>query len=422
MYALVDCNNFYSSVERVFRPSLEGKPIIVLSNNDGCVISRSNESKEIGIKMGAPYFELHDIIIQEQINVFSSNYPLLGDMSNRVMDTLRIFTPDVEVYSIDEAFLKFDGFDKFYDLHTIGLDIHSTVKKNVGIPVSIGYGPTKSLAKMANKFAKKYPAISKNVCVLDTEEKIVKALRKTEIKDVWGIGRQIGNKLMAMGVNTAYDYTKLPEDFIRKNWGVVGLRLKRDLEGIPNIGPEDVKPKKGIANTRSFEKPMTTKEQLRERVATFTATCAESLRKQNSNAQLITVFIHTSPFRKEPQYYNSITVATDFATSSTFELMKFSQIALDRIWKPGYLYKKAGVIVSGITQDDSEQLNLFRESNPKHRPIMQAIDTINSKNGKDTVTFGVQHFEKKKKWMMAQNHLSPCYTTRLSDIPVLKCF
>lgn len=422
MYALVDVNNFYASVQRVFNPSLENKPIIVLSNNDGCVIARSNEAKEIGIKMGAPFFELHDLIIREQVNVFSSNYPLLGDMSSRVMDILSEFTPDVEVYSIDEAFLQFNGFSKFFDFYDIGHDIHKTIKKCLGLPVSVGFAPTKSLAKVANKFAKKYPKLGGNVCVLDNRIKIEKALKKTEIGDVWGIGRRISRKLKAMNINTAYDYIKLNDDFVRTNWGVVGLRLKRDLEGIPNIGPEDIKPKKTIANTRSFEKMMTTKKELRERVATFSVTCAESLRKQHSNTSLIGVFLQTNSFRPDlPQYNPYLAIATDFPTSSTFEIMRFAQLALDQIWKEGYHYKKAGVMVMGITPDDSEQLNLFRQSNPKHKALMKAIDEIHSKIGKDKVLYGIQDFEKRKKWKMRQNYLSPCYTTRIEDIPKLIC-
>lgn len=423
MYALVDVNNFYASVQRVFDPSLEGKPIIVLSNNDGCVISRSNEAKELGIRMGAPFFELHDLIIREQVTVFSSNYPLLGDMSSRVMDLLGEFTPDIEVYSIDEAFLQFHGFDRFFDFYDIGQEIHGRIKKGIGVPVSIGFAPTKSLAKVANKFAKKYPKLGKNVCILDTRIKIEKALRKTEIGDVWGIGRRLSRKLKAVNVNTAYDYIKLNEDFIRTNFGIVGLRLKRDLEGIPNILPEDVKPKKTIANTRSFEKMKTEKAQLKERIATFSVTGAETLRRQKSNTSLIGVFLNTNVFRPDLKQYNPyIVVATDFPTSSTIEIMKFAQIALDRIWKPGYHYKKAGVMLMGITQDDSEQLNLFRQSDPRHKVLMKTIDEIHKKIGKDMVLYGIQNFDKKKKWGMRQDYLSPCFTTRLEDIPILKCY
>lgn len=422
MYALVDCNNFYASVARVFDPSLEGKPIIVLSNNDGCVISRSNEAKALGIKMGAPFHELYDIIIREKIIVQSSNYPLLGDMSMRVMDVLRTFTPEMEVYSIDEAFLRFRGFEKNFDLYAIGRDIIKTTRRGTGIPVSIGFAPTKSLAKAANRIAKKYPGISKGVCVLDSKEKITKALKKTAIGDVWGIGRRIEKKLLDLGVNTAYDYTLLNDGFVRQQWGVVGLRLKHDLQGHPTIGPEDIKPKKNIANTRSFAKTISGKNELRERVATFAATCAESLRKQSSHASLVTVFLLTNTFRADqPQYFPSITVATDFPTNSSFEIGKFAQLALDLIYRPGFEFKKAGVMVSGITQDSTFQANIFHPANPKHEAVMKAIDLINLKNGRDTVTIARQHFEKNRKWKMRQEYLPPCYTTRLGDIPTLNC-
>ena len=422
MYALVDCNNFYASVERVFAPSLIGKPIIVLSNNDGCVISRSNEAKAAGVKMGAPFHELHDLIIHEKINVFSSNYPLLGDMSSRVMDMLSTFTPDIEVYSIDEAFLKFNGFDAFFNFQNIGEQIHNQVKKGVGIPVSIGFAPTKSLSKVANKFAKKYPKLGNNVCVLDTPEKIEKALRKTAIGDVWGIGRRISKKLIAINVVTAYDFTKLNTDYVKTEFGVVGVRLQRDLKGLPTIGAEEIKPKKVIANTRSFEKMMSTKQELKERITTFAVTCAESLRKQKSNTSLIGVFLQTNSFRKDlPQYNPYLAIATDFPTSSSIEINKFAQKALDIIWRERYQYKKAGVMVMGISQDDTEQLNLFVAANPKHKLLMKTMDQIHSKMGKDKVVFGIQNFEKRKKWKMRQNYLSPCYTTQMSDLPKLIC-
>lgn len=422
MYALVDCNNFYASVQRLFDPSLIGKPIIVLSNNDGCVIARSNEAKEIGIKMGAVFHQITETIIQYQVNVFSSNYPLLGDMSSRVMSMLSEFTPDFEIYSIDEAFLQFKGYDRFFNYYDIGKEIRRKIWKGLGIPVSVGIAPTKSLAKCANKFAKKYPELGGHVCVLDSQDKIDKALKKTEIGDVWGIGRRLTKRLKAIGVNSAYDFVKLNTLYIESEFGVVGKRLHRDLSGIPTIGPEEVKAKKIIANTRSFANHITTKEELAERIATFAVTGSESLRKQKTCSNLIGVFLQTNPFRQDlPQYSPFLAFPTDFPTSSSLEIVKFALRALDKIYKPGYHYKKAGVMMMEITPEEIQQLNIFTEANPKHKALMKTIDAINQKVGKDKVLLGIQKFEKNKKWGMRQEYLSPCYTTRINDIPKLNC-
>ncbi|MFK7059733.1 Y-family DNA polymerase [Flavobacterium oreochromis] len=414
MYALVDCNNFYASCQRVFEPRLLGKPIVVLSNNDGCVIARSNEAKTLGIPMGAPAFEFKQIFEQNNIEVFSSNYALYGDMSSRVMNLLRTFTPDIEIYSIDEAFLKFQGFE-FFNLEEIGNNMRRIVTKGTSIPISIGFAPTKALAKVANKIAKKFPERTNSVYVIDTEEKRIKALKWTKIEDVWGIGRQHAKRLQAKNIFNAYQFTQMPDDWVRKEMSVVGLRLKHELEGKPTLDLEMPKSKKMIATTRSFEKMYTSIEDLSERVATFTASCAEKLRNQNSHCNMIMVFITSNYHRKDlAQYSRNIVINTDFPTNSTMELNHYAQIGLKAIFKEGIQYKKAGVIVMGITPNSQTQLSLFNTSNPKHQPIMSVIDKLNKSYGTSKVKFGRQSL--KRQWKMRQEKLSPCYTTKIKDI------
>ena len=341
MFALVDCNNFYASCQRVFEPHLIGKPVVILSNNDGCVIARSNEAKALGIPMGAPAFEFKKLFEDNNVFVYSSNYALYGDMSSRVMNILATYTPEIEVYSIDEAFLKFEGFELF-NLDEYGINIQKTVTKNTGIPISVGFAPTKALAKVANKIAKKFPERTKSVYVIDTEEKRIKALKWTKIEDVWGIGRKHAKRLQAVNVFNAYQFTQLHDDWVRKEMAVVGLRLKHELEGKPTLDLETPKSKKMIATTRSFEKPMTKLEDISERIATFTTSCSEKLRKQNSHCNMIMVFLHTNYFRKDqPQYSRNIVINTDFPTNSTIELNKYAQIGLKAIFKEGYNYKKS---------------------------------------------------------------------------------
>ncbi|MEN2415527.1 Y-family DNA polymerase [Flavobacterium mesophilum] len=413
MYALVDCNNFYASCERVFRPKLRNKPIVVLSNNDGCVVARSNESKALGVKMGVPIFQINDLVKQHNIVVCSSNYVLYGDLSNRVMTLIKQFSPDVEIYSIDEAFLKFDGF-KYFDFNKIGLEMHYTVKKGIGIPISIGFAPTKALAKVANKIAKKFPERTNNYYIIDSEEKRIKALKWTKIEDVWGIGGQFAKRLKSIGVHNAYQFTELNDAYVRKYFTVVGLRLKKDLQGEPTIDFEDIKPKQNIATTRSFDVMMENKNDLRERISTFATLAGEKLRKQNSNCELVNVFIYTNRFRKDlPQYHGFKNVKLPFPTSSTFEINKYAQIALNSIFESGYKYKKAGVILMGISQDETQQLSMFEYENPKHKVLMNVLDKMNLKLG-DKVKFGSQDL--KRKWKMRQDSLSPCFSTNLNDI------
>jgi DNA polymerase V len=419
MFALIDCNNFYASCERVFQPKLKNKPIVVLSNNDGCVIARSNEAKKLGIPMGAVAFEYKRIFEQNNINVFSSNYALYGDMSNRVMTLLRDFSPDIEIYSIDEAFLKFDGFEKWFDFNTYGNQIRYKVTKGTGIPISVGIAPTKALSKVANKIAKKFPERTQNVYVIDTEDKRIKALKWLPIEDVWGIGSQHAKRLKKINVNTAYDFTQLTEDWVKTNMSIVGLRLYKELKGIPCLELEDVQPKKNIATTRSFDKTYEDKAYIQERVSTFAVTCAEKLRKQSSNCNALMVFIHTNGFRKDlPQYGRNVVVKLPFPTNSSIDIAKYASIGLDKIYKKDYQYKKAGVIVMDITPEESKQINLFENSNEKHQPLMSIMDKINKSIGTTKVKLASQDIG--RTWKMKQEKLSPRFTTRIAEIIKIK--
>lgn len=417
MFALVDCNNFYASCERMFRPDLIGKPIVVLSNNDGCVIARSNEAKACGIPMGAPAFKFEKEFKEKGIHVFSANFSLYGDMSNRVMNVLTEFSPEVEVYSIDEIFLDFSGFDLF-DLTEIGKEMNRRVRAYTGIPISVGLAPTKSLAKVANRIAKKFPQWE-SVYVMDTEEKQLKALKWLAIEDVWGIGRQHAKRLQSFGVKKAIQYTALDDSFVRKHFSVVGLRLKHDLQGKPTIRLDEISAKKSIATTRSFDRNYTKFEELKERVISFAVACAEKLRRQKSECNALMVFVLTNRFRQDqPQYARNVVVKLPFSTSSSIELAKYAVIGLERVFKEGYSYKKAGVIIQDFTPKGQNQITIFEQSNPKHDKIMEAMDGINRQFGQQKIKLAAQDL--KRLWKMRQERLSPRYTTRLSEVITVK--
>ena len=419
MFALVDCNNFYASCERLFRPSLRNKPIVVLSNNDGCVIARSNEAKAMGVPMGAPAFKHKELFEKHKINVFSSNYALYGDMSARVMNLLSTYTPDIEIYSVDEAFLQFNGFEHF-NLHQYNLEIQKNVTQSTGIPISIGIAPTKTLSKVANRIAKKFPEHTKSVYTIDSEEKRIKALKWLKIEDVWGIGRQHAYRLQKIGVKTAFDFTQLNDNWVRKNLAVVGLRLKHELEGRPSLALEHAQPKKAIATTRTFDQMHTDIESIEERVSTFAASCAEKLRRQNSHCNRIMVFVHTNGHRSDlSQYSKNIVIKTKYPTNSSIELVKYAQAGLKAIFKKGYKYKKAGIIVSGITPASTPQLSCFENESPKHIKLMKVMDKLNKSIGQDKVKLACQALD--RTWKMKQERLSPRYTTRLSEILTVNC-
>ena len=418
MFALVDCNNFYASCERVFNPSLRNKPVVVLSNNDGCVIARSNEAKALGIPMGAPAFQFEKDFEAKGIHVFSSNYTLYGDMSNRVMNILSTFTPEIEIYSIDESFLKFEGFE-FYDLETLGKQMIEKVYRHTGIPISVGLAKTKSLAKVANKIAKKFAEITGGVYAIDSELKKEKALRWTKIGDVWGIGRQHEKRLLNIKIYNAWQFIQLPNEYARKEMSVVGLRLKRDLSGESTLDFEEIKNKKNIAVTRSFEKMYEDYEDLRERVSTYAAKAAYKLRKQDSNCTLVYVFLLTNKFRKDlRQYKANLVVNLSYPSNSTIVLTKAALYGLKRIYRKGYQYKKAGVIIMGISPASERQLSLFSNEDPRHHVLMKVIDRLNrTENGK--VKFAAQDLG--RTWKMKQERLSKRYTSRVDEIIRVKC-
>ncbi len=414
MFALIDCNNFYASCERVFNPTLIEKPVVVLSNNDGCVIARSNEAKALGIPMGAPAFKYRDIFTKHQVNVFSSNYSLYGDMSHRVMSILSTFTPDMEIYSIDEAFLRFKGFDN-YDLESYGLAIKAQVHQNTRIPISVGFAETKVLSKVANRIAKKFPEHTKGVYIIDTEDKRIKALKWLKTEDIWGIGRAMAKKLKKIDVNTAYEFTRLPDDYVRHQFSVVGLRLKQELEGQSVLALEQVKDKKNIATTRTFAHDLSSLQDLKERISTFACSCAEKLRKQSSACNAIMVFIHTNGYKKAAkQYRKNIVVRLPVASNNDITINKYALKGLELIYKNGYTYKKAGVIVMDIVKDNEIQHNLFFEENPKDKKIVEAMDKINSKYGYKLVKLGSQN--PKQTWIMRQEQLSNRYTTNWNEL------
>ncbi|MGB0828371.1 MAG: Y-family DNA polymerase [Flavobacteriaceae bacterium] len=415
MFALVDCNNFYASCERVFQPQLEGKPVVILSNNDGCVIARSNEAKALGIPMGAPAFQYRSFFKQKGVQVFSSNYPLYGDMSSRVMSLLGQYSPNLEIYSIDEAFLHFKGFDLF-DLEAEGRRMRKQVRRWTGIPVSVGMGPSKALAKIANKIAKKYDSTTKGVYCIDTEDKRVKALKWTAIGDIWGIGRQHCKRLEALGVKNAWQFTLLPDDWVKKHMSILGLRLKKDLQGLPSIQLEEVpSPKKGIATTRSFEGTLTAFSDLEERVSTFTNSCAEKMRKQGSSCTALLVFLRSDPHKKGAiPYRNSCVLTLPYSTNSSITLSKYAVLGLHKIFKEGVHYKKAGVMIMGLSPTATRQLPLFGGEEVKHLAVMQAVDRIHKRFGPHQIKLANQDLQ--RTWKMKQEHLSQRYTTEIKEV------
>lgn len=416
MYALVDGNNFFVSCERVFDSSLDNKPVIVLSNNDGCAIARSNEAKALGIKMGANYFEIEQLVKRHNVQVFSTNFVLYADMSMRMKGLLSRFTPAIEDYSIDEAFLDFTGF-KTETLRDYCLDMSRTVRQGIGIPVGVGIAPTKTLAKVANRFAKKYPGYE-GVAIIDTDAKRIKALQLTYIGDVWGIGRRHTERLLNMGVKTAYDFTLLNRSWVRKHMTVAGERTWRELYGQPCIEMETVVPdKQSIMVSRSFGKMIEDFSTIKEAAATYTCMAAAKLRKQKSHAKALMVFLETNRFRNDLPQNNQHTVITmPVATNSSLEILHYVSKALERIYIPGYKYKKTGVMLMDISSEDAYQMNLWDNiDRTKHKRLMEVLDRTNEKWGRNSLKPAI--LGDGQQWKIKQERLSPCYTTRMSDFP-----
>ena len=416
MIALVDCNNFYASCERVFQPQLEKQPIVVLSNNDGCVIARSNEAKALGIKMGAPAFKMKTIFDHHKVHVFSSNFALYGDLSRRVMQILDEGSPAIEIYSIDEAFLDLNGINK---LNQFAINLRTKVGKWTGIPVSIGMAPTKTLAKVANKIAKKHT--QNGIFLMRKETTIYQVLKYIPVSDLWGIGRQYGKFLSRNGFDTAWDLVNANESWIKSNMSVNGLRMVKELKGIPCYFLERQPPrKKNICTSRSFGMDVIHLQELEEAVASYASTCAMKLRQEKSLTSSILVFIKTNPFKNADHQYNPCQkIILDVPSNDSMEITKQALKALKNIYKKGFSYKKAGVIVGDIVPQNSQQLSLFDNKDSfKIKNIMSAVDHINQKMGRNKIRLAVQGFD--RKWRLKQEKLSPCYTTRFSDVLEVK--
>ena len=432
MYGIVDCDNCYVSCERVFRPDLNGKPVVVLSNNDGCVVARSNEAKKMGIKAGTPYFQLAQQYPNQKIAVFSSNYELYGELTGRVVEIIRQEAPKYFRYSIDECFVYFDSQPSTFDLKQWGENLHKRIRRSVGMPVSIGLAPTKTLAKMASHFAKKYAGY-RHCCLIDTDEKRRKALKLYPIDEVWGIGRRYAAKLEALGVHTAYDFAQHNGDWVRAMFNnIVIYRTWQELNGIDAVPNEEMAKKKSICTSRSFNGMVTDLDTLRTHVANYAARCAEKLRKQETVASIIGVFLHTNLFREDlPQYWNFQEKRLTVPTNSTIDIVKAAHEVLENIYIKGYHYKKAGVIVMGIGPNAPMQLDLFdynAEQFQKMKRLDAVVDRINKVNGTETIVLGSQQYTQKdgkgKADVFANaikhDHRSKNPTTRWSDIIRLK--
>lgn len=411
MIGLIDCNNFFVSCERVFQPQLEGKAVVVLSNNDGCVVARSNEAKAMGIKMGVPFFKIRHYVAQGHLHVRSSNYVLYGDMSRRVMSLVRRHVPALEVYSIDESFFSLDGIRS---PETFGRDLAQLIRKHTGIPVSVGIAPTKTLAKIASKFAKKYAGYQ-HCCIIDSEAKRIKALQLTEISDVWGIGRQLSRQLLLHGVRSAFDLTQLKEPSVRRLMSLPGVHTWRELKGQAVLTLSASQPKRTITNSRSFKIPIQQYEDLRAIIADFAAGCTERLRREQSAALMVTTFIATDRFRlDELQYSNAASVQMDVATGDVREIVAAALKAFDLIYHPHHAYKKAGVMLSKIVSADCIQQNLFDVvDRRKQQRLLKAIDAIKSRQGSDAIRVATQG---SVKTVMRHEHMSRHFTTSLNEL------
>lgn len=407
--AIVDCNNFYASCERVFNPKLWGKPIVVLSNNDGMIIARSNEAKELGIKMGEPLFKAEEIIKKHNVYVFSSNYTLYGDMSHRVMTALEHFSPDVEIYSIDEAFINLEGFSH-KDLTDYCRLIRNTVRKWTGIPVSIGIAETKTLAKLANRFAKKYPS-NKGVLNLYGFENKDYYLKNTDVAEIWGVGRQYTKLLNLQNIFTAYDLANANEKWIRKKMTVMGLRTALELKGIPCIEYEYFPPaKKAIVSSRSFGHTVQDMPSVKEAVAYFVTRASEKMRAQKSSANLLSVFLRTNPFKKEAQYHNGVLIQLPVPTDSTSELISYAMKGVEQIFRIGYKYYKVGVMLSGLVPTNRSQSSIFdTEDRLKMAKVTEVVDEVNKKIGTNTLFYAATGIN--RKWRTRADMRTPKYTT-----------
>ena len=421
LFGLADCNNFYCSCERVFHPELRDKPVVVLSNNDGCVVARSEESKRLGIKMGVPFYQVKDLFEKNGVAVFSSNYNLYGDMSRRVMSMLSSYFSKIHVYSIDEAFLDLSDIEDVDYVVELSRKAVRAIYKGIGIPVSLGIAPTKTLSKMASVYAKKHKGY-KGVCIIDTDEKREKALKLFPIEDVWGIGRKHSKKLVYNGIKTAWDFIQKPEGWVRREMSITGLRTWKELRGESCIEMEDDTYKKSICTSRSFPNQGLDKiEDVEEAVANFAAMCSKKLREQHTVCNTIVVFAYTSRFREDmPQTYINEIVNFDVPTNDMQEIVSNAVGALRKAWKPErYYFKKAGVIACNISEDNAIQGNLFDTvDRDKQATLSKIVDEINMRNGHDTVRVAVQGYG--NNWHIKNEYISKQYTTNIKDIIIVK--
>lgn len=437
MYALADCNNFFVSCERVFRPDLEGKPVVVLSGNDGCVIARSNEVKALGVKMGAPLFKIRDLVKQHNIVCFSSNFELYGDLSSRVMRILSHYSDRCEQYSIDEAFLYFDDNRSPANLQKLARQIVVEIRRGIGIPVSIGLAPTRTLAKVASKYAKKYAGY-KGACLIDTDDKRIKALSQFEISDVWGIGRRYSTRLQKASIRTALDFANQSSEFARNLMHLPGLRTWQELNGFDAVKVDELARHLTITRSRTFARHVTDLPTLESYIADFCSSCARKLRQQKSVCAGMLVFALPSRFETilpssgvlvDEQKATLTSGGGIFAevrlpvpTDLTAELLEYALAALRARFVGGYPYKKAGVILQNILPANSQIERLFDERDrQKEQRLQKVVDSLNEKRGKNTVILASQVKTEQMKDKLQSRMLSPCYSTRWSDLITVKC-
>lgn len=420
MFALVDVNSFYTSCETVFRPDLQGKPVVVVSNNDGCIISRSAEAKKLGIKMGAPYFKIKDDLRRQKVAVFSSNYALYADLSHRVMSILTEMAPAVEVYSIDEAFINVSGVANCIALEEFGRQMREQILKNTGLTVGVGIGPTKTLAKLAN-FAAKTWSKTDGVVDLSDPERQRKLLALVPVDEVWGVGRRIGKKLNQMGIENALQLADCSTWVIRKHFNVVLERTVRELRGEPCLEMDEFTPaKQQIICSRSFGHRITEYSDMQQAICAYAERAAEKLRAERQFCCVISVFMRTSPHAENEVFYGpQASGRLAVPSNDTRDIIRVASLALERIWQDGFRYMKAGVMLSDFFSQGVAQLNLFDEYQPRSnsQSLMQTIDRLNS-SGRGTVWFAGQGSQ--KNWAMKREMLSPGYTTRYADLPVAK--
>jgi DNA polymerase V len=416
MLAVVDCNNFYASCERVFNPRLEGKPVVVLSNNDGCIIARSNEAKAVGVKMGAPAFKFNYIFDTFHVQIFSANFSLYADMSKRVMNTLREFIPHLEVYSVDEAFLSFDEILLEKRVH-YAKEIRTAIKKWIGIPVSIGIAETKTLAKAANEIAKQ-DARYEGVVQFTNSSQIDSYLRKLDVDDIWGIGWQTSKFLHNNGIYTALQLKYADDTWVKKHLTISGLKTVHELRGIPSITLEEVAPsKKSIMSSKSFGHPVESLIDIEEAIASYTARGAEKLREEKLVASGINVYLTTNWHKKtDKQYHNSYAYHVPYPTSYTPDLIHYAQEGLRKIFKPGYKYKKAMIVLTHLSPENEKQMNLFQKvtQDTRQEKLMHIVDSVNKVWGRETMRFAAQGLE--QTWKLKCEKRSPRYTTNWNDI------